>query len=198
MWLRSYSKSIICDVDELEKARKEFTQTDEGALLAGTEKEEEIDLFTIAEYIKQWCEGVIAGLPKNIGELHELLSNHAEEVYAFVKVRGAAVKILDYLQQTWTANFCTTWNLHMVKTAKSVATLKNKEGKTKGMATAIINTSGGASFLEILGDQMFATNRLHQMTQCKVVCHTASCPSDMEGKDETPRKPNPCRKEDYW
>ena len=135
-----------------------------------------------------WCESVINGLPKNIGELYELLSNHVEGVYTFVKMRGASTKILDYLQNAWTTVFCTVWNLHMATTVKSISILKDKEEVVRVMTVVIINTGGWSSFLEMLGDLTFATNRLHQLTQNKAVRRKTSRPEDLKGKDESDRK----------
>ena len=186
MWGISNIESIIFDVGELEKTKMEFIQTDEGGLLAG-DGEEEV-AFLIMEYIKRWCESVINGLPKNIGELYELSTNQAGEVYTFVKIRGASAKILDYLQNTWTAGFCTVWQLHMAPTVKSIAILKAKEGAAKEMDVAIVNTGGWATCLEMLGDLIFATNRLHQLTKSKAVCQKIAFPEDPKGEEESAKK----------
>ena len=98
--------------------------------LTGTAKEEVI-FPPIAEYIKRRRDSVCKGAPGYIGELYEMMSNHAEEVYTFLKIRGASSKILDYLRNTWMAGFCTVWNLHMVTTVKSIAPLNDKETRKK-------------------------------------------------------------------
>ena len=56
------------------------------------------------------------------------------------------------------------------------------------MNIAIANTGGWTSFLGIMSELMFATNRLRQMSQRNVVCRKTSRPSDPNGKEDSARK----------
>ena len=125
---------------------------------------------------------------KSIGKLYEMMSNRAGEVYNFFKIRGEPTMILDYMQSTWMASVCTVWNLHMATTVKSIALLMDKGEVIDGATIAIVNKGGWASFLEMMGDVMCATNRLHHLTQRNVVLRKTSRPSDPEGKEDSSQK----------
>ena len=125
-------------------------------------------------------------IPHQIDELYVKLTNHAEEVHAFLKIRGAAPKILGRMNNNMllTCSLPPVWNLHAVTCVKSIVVIKDKADKVKGMAEIVVNAGAGNSFLEMLGDLMFVTSRTHQIGAGRLECNPIACPGVGEGGEE--------------
>ena len=82
-WGSPCAKSIICEVGKLEEIRKKFGDTNEGRLLKGLEKTEEILFSAVNTYIYERSRKVFEGLAKAADDIYQELEEHAEEVHAF-------------------------------------------------------------------------------------------------------------------
>ena len=67
----SFKKSIICDAGELQKDIKIFEDSDEGRLLIGLDKSDEIHFFAVLTYIRRWCQAVHQGIPTSLCDVYE-------------------------------------------------------------------------------------------------------------------------------
>ena len=186
-WKSSFVKSVICDAKTFAEVREEYEDSDEGRLLKALEKEPEILFYVINAYIYKWSKKVYAGISASIVEIYEELEEHAEEVHAFVRIRGTAYKILKYIEDVLMGRE-SKWNMQAVNNAKSIIGLKDKEGNTKGATITVLNTGGGYGYLEFLCDVTWVTNRLHQICMGKTKCHPKTCPQEGKGKEKSVEK----------
>ena len=130
-WKSSFHRSIICEVGKLEDRQKISPQSDIGRLLAGAERPEEVYFFATLAYIREWCLGVEAGIQASVAELYAELQNHAEEMFTFLRIKGAVSVVLDYMGNRVTQGYA-AWNLHALTNVKTIVLLKDKEERVKG------------------------------------------------------------------
>ena len=98
-WESTFHKSVICDVIKLGQVKECLLRTDDGKLLEGIQKEGEIYLYSTFSYIQNWCGKVDRGLTAQISTLYEELNRHGKEVYAMTRMKGAARKILEFIEK---------------------------------------------------------------------------------------------------
>ena len=139
----AFAKSVICDLGKLEEIRKEYEDTDDGRLLKGLGKEEAIAFFAINIYIYKWRLKVYEGVKSIVSDLYEEVQEHAGEVHCFVKIRGTAFNISEYIEDIL-QDRGPRWTMQAVNNAKSITELKDKEGGIKGAAIIVLNTGWGS------------------------------------------------------
>ena len=64
--------------------------------MIGGEAEE--TFFAADIYICRWRREVYEGITARISDVYREVGEHAEEVHCFVRIRGAAYKILKYIE----------------------------------------------------------------------------------------------------
>ena len=79
-------------------------------------------------------------------------------------------------------------DLHTLTNVETIAIPKGKEDKVEGITITVVNTGGGVSFLEMLGDFAFATNRTHRIASGESKCSKECCPGGPEGREIEIRK----------
>ena len=80
------------------------------------------------------------------------------------------------------------WNLHTIANFKSVGTIADVEGVIKGVQLAVLNTGGGNSMREFLGDVKNVTSRLRQMISDRINCRPTHAPKKEMGEKSQHKK----------
>ena len=163
-WMGAFRKSLICDAEKLEETRNISLETNEGRLLEGLVKTDDTYFFATLEYIRQLCRNVMDLVTSDIHGLYFQLSNHAGGNARFPENTRRGGKILKNIQTNMKIEKMNSWNLHTVNCVKSFVLQKGKAGKAKGITIVVINTGAGGSFLEFLGDLMYLSNRVRQLS----------------------------------
>ena len=92
VWKSTFHKSILCDTKELATDRTQFLDTDEGRLLAGLDRDDEVNFFSVLSYVRRWCQHIEQEIPRQISEIYEMVQEHAAETMAFLRTKGCAQK----------------------------------------------------------------------------------------------------------
>ena len=87
--------------------------------------------YAIRIYIYKWRRVVCDGIAASIADLYQEVEERLDEVHCFVRIRGAAYKILKYIEDILMDRE-SIWNTQATNNAKSITELNDKEGEIKG------------------------------------------------------------------
>ena len=111
MWKTSYKRSVIGDTGKLEDHNEMFIETNEGRLLSGMGKIDEVWFFSVLSYIREWCLETEMGISGLVGGIYVEMRHHAEETYLFAKIRHVAI-ILNYFANSITSGINGWTSIH--------------------------------------------------------------------------------------
>ena len=168
-------RTLILDPELPEQCIDHVRGCNQGKALGAMDKQHDIFLLGIWEYIYQWALRIEQRVPKDISEIYTKLQNHGLETYAITKILGTAQLILLHISRT-NRESDTQYNFNTLGLARHAAPQYAKNGDLKGATITFITNGGSRSALEFLSNVQAASNALQRLVENKTQCEERKCP----------------------